>query len=98
MVVMQMREQWTLLHTFSDTGHLVVVGVVPDTSEVGENSIRTGPLMQAQVLTVTASVPGVQQCANKETVLQEGRSAISARKCRTLRVVVGLHMLSTKFT
>ena len=53
--------------------------------------------MQAQVRTVTASVPGVQQCANKEAVLQEGRSATSARRCHTLRVVVGLHTLSTKF-
>ena len=41
--------------------------------------------MQAQVLTVTASVPsGVQLCANEEVVLQEGRSATSARRCRTL--------------
>ena len=76
------------LHTFRDTGHLVAAG---------ENDIRTGPLMQAQVLTVTATVPGVQQCTNKETVLQEERSASNPRRCHILRVVVSLHKQSTKF-
>ena len=73
LVVMQMRKQWTLLHTFSDTGHLVVVGVVPDTLEVGENSIRTGPLMQAQVLTVTA---------RRATVCKQGNCPARGKKCQ----------------
>ena len=70
--------------------------MVPDTLEVGGNSIGIGPLMQTQVLTVTASVPGVQQRTNKEIVLQEGRSVTRARRCHILRVV-SLHKQSTKF-
>ena len=70
-----------------DTGDRVAVGVVPDTLEVGENYIRTDLLMQAQVLTVTASVPGKQQCTNKENVLQEGRSATSVRRCHTFTLL-----------
>ena len=37
------QQQWMPLHTFRDTGHLVVVGVVPNTLEVGGKFHRDKP-------------------------------------------------------
>ena len=51
------QQQWMPLHTFRDTGHLVVVGVVPNTLEVGGKFHWDRPT-DADTGGQSASVPG----------------------------------------
>ena len=65
-----MQQQWTPLHAFRDTGHLVALGVVPDTLEVGDRPTDAGTGAHSN-----------SECARCATVRKQGSCPARGKKC-----------------